>query len=350
VETTFTGNALTSFEDSCSFPGVAGAASAYNCTTLVNPNPYDPWTGTIEASPNATRAVTRTQSAYLFDTVGFGGKWSLNLGLRFDDYSARQWAGAVDAPTLLRNDADFVNHQVGVVYKPTEHGSIYVSTGTSSNPSGNTLGDGTENISASNADLEPERNRSYEIGSKWAIHDDRVSLSTAIFHTTKANARVATEPGRGAPQQTIGEQVVDGFEIGVSGSLTRRFSLMASLTLLDSEIVDAGPVSADAGNAFPNTPRKSASVWASYAVGSRVLVGGGATFVDLRYGNTANTVWVPAYTTYDAMASIDVNARVGLQVNLQNLTDEVYFTRPYASHYAALGEGRSAMVSVDVSF
>jgi outer membrane receptor for monomeric catechols len=39
-----------------------------------------------------------------------------------------------------------------------------------------------------------------------------------------------------------------------------------------------------------------------------------------------------------------------LQVNLQNLTDEVYFVRPYSNHYAAIGPARSAVATVSFDF
>ena len=118
---------------------------------------------------------------------------------------------------------------------------------------------------------------------------------------------------------------------------------------LDSEIVDDGPIGEDEGNRFPNTPEHSASLWTTYDLGS-VMLGVGANYVDQRFGNTGNTVWVPSYTTYDAMASFVISDRTLLQVNLQNLTDEVYYVRPYASHYASLGPSRSAVLSATIQF
>lgn len=350
VEVLFGGNANSDFDNSCSAPGAAGAASNYNCTTLDDPNPFDPWTGSITPSGNATHAETDTKSLYFFDTISFNDSWSLNFGLRHDDYETRQLSGSIATPTLLENEADFWNYQLGVVYKPAPKGSVYLSTGTSSNPSGNTLGDGTENLGSNNADLEPERNRTFEIGTKWELLGGGLSLTSAIFDTVKDNARVSTEPGRRAPQLTIGEQQIRGFEFGLTGAVSERAKLLFSYTFLDSEITNDGPVSNNDGNEFPNTPRNSASFWATVNPSPRFMIGGGATYVDQRYGNTANTVWVPSYVTYDAMARLEVNDRVDLQLNLQNLTDEVYFTRPYTTHYATMGPGRSALLSVGLAF
>jgi catecholate siderophore receptor len=350
VETFFGENAVSDFANSCSTPGAVGAASNYSCTTLENPNPHDPWSGSITPSDSATVAETDTWSAYAFDTIQFNERWSLNLGLRYDDYRTEQVSGTLDAPTRVRNDSDFWNHQLGLVYKPAENGSVYVSTGTSSNPSGNTLGDGTENIGENNADLEPERSRNYELGTKWELFEGRLSLTSAVFRSAKTNARVAVEPGRGGRQQTIGEQQVDGFEVGMAGQLTESWRLQASYTRLDSAIVDDGPVNSDEGNDFPNTPNNSANLWTTFELGESFLIGAGATYVDRRYGNSANTVWAPSYVIYDAMAALDLGERFRLQLNLANLTDEVYYVRPYANHYAAIGPARSAVLTASLNF
>lgn len=350
VESPFNGNAVTDYANSCSAPGAVGAASAYNCTTLASPNPHDPWTGAIAPSDNATFAETDTRSIYAFDTLSFGERWSLNLGLRYDDYETKQRSGAIDAPTLLENSASFVNHQIGLVYKPAANGSVYVSSGTSSNPSGNTLGDGTENLASGNADLEPERSRTYELGTKWDLVDGRLSFTSALFRTEKNNARVALEPGRRAPQETIGEQRVNGFEVGISGDVTTDWRITASYTFLDSTIVDDGPIATNEGNVFPNTPRNSASLWTTYAIAPTFTIGAGATYVDRRFGNTANTIWVPSYVTYDVMATYELGKRTRLQLNVQNLTDEAYFVRPYRAHYAAIGSARAAILTVSLDF
>jgi catecholate siderophore receptor len=335
--------------NSCSAPGAIGAASNYNCTSLANPNPYDPWVGTITSAAAPTVAETTTKSAYLFDTAELSKQWQVNLGLRFDDYDTTQNSPATStaAAVTVGNKASFWNQQLGLVFKPVENGSIYISTATSSNPSGNTLGDGTENLSAVNADLEPERSRSYELGTKWLLAGGHLSLSSAVFQTTKENARVAIEPGNGARQQNVGEQKISGFEFSVSGQLTERWSLMGGYTYLDSKIVDDGPIAQDQGNVFPNTPKDSVSLWTSYAILPNLALGGGVNYVGKRYGNTTNTVWAPQYTTVDLMASWKPNEKMGFQLNVQNATDEVYFTRPFTTHYASIGPARAIVLSFD---
>jgi catecholate siderophore receptor len=346
VTTAFNGNAVTAFASSCSAPG-AVAVSGYNCTTLANPNPNDPWVGSIALSTTPTMTAADTRSAYGFDTLTFNARWSLNLGVRWDDYDTVQDGFASNVPQRLHNAADFWNYQAGVVFKPAANGSIYLANGTSSSPSGNTLGDGTENLAANNADLVPERDRTLELGTKWSVANRRLVISSAVFRTETANARAAVAGGL---LQNIGDERVDGFEVGLSGNVTSKWQLYGSYSFLDSEIVDDGPIAANDGHEFPNTPRNSVSLWTSYALSPKVSVGGGATYVDERFGNVANTVSIPDYWRYDAMASFDVAKRVRVQVNVNNLTNTVYFVRPYQNHYASLGPARSAVVSATLRF
>jgi catecholate siderophore receptor len=347
VTTTFAGNAVTAFPTSCSAPGAVGATSLYNCTTLDNPNPYDPWTGAISPSPSTTDVDTDTASAYAFDTLDFGTRWALNVGVRYDDYDTAQNSFTGTTPVRLENQSDFWNYQLGLVRTVAENGRLYVSTGTSSNPSGNTLGDGTENIAVTNQDLEPERDRTYEIGTKWAFRNERMSLTSAIFTIETENARAAVT---GAVQATVGDERVEGFELGLSGQINDKWEMFGSYAFLDSEIVGDGPVATNDGNEFPNTPRNSFSLWTTFALTQRFTIGGGASYVDDRYGNVANTVSIPEYWRYDAMAALRVGERMNLQLNVQNLTDEVYYVRPYQSHYAALGAARSAVISATLDF
>src|SRR5690606_41568523 len=97
------------------------------------------------------------------------------------------------------------------------------------------------NLSEGNADLDPERTRTLELGTKWELLDRRMLLTAAVFRTEKDNARVAIEPGRGAPQLNLGKQVVDGLEVGIARNIRERLRLVASYTLLDGEILEHRP-------------------------------------------------------------------------------------------------------------
>ncbi|MNN31753.1 putative TonB-dependent receptor BfrD precursor [compost metagenome] len=219
---------------------------------------------------------------------------------------------------------------------------------TSSNPSGETSGDGGQELSATNASVDPERSRNYEIGTKWDFFDEALSLNAALFRTDKTNARIAAPD----PSQSMvldGEQRVQGVELGFSGNLTAKWKVFGGYTYMDSEVRKSN-VATDEGNQMPQTPENNFTVWTTYDVLQDFTIGGGATYVDEQFGNTANTVMIPSYWRYDAMAKYVLSKNVDLQLNVQNLTDERYFDQVYSTHMAHVAPGRTALLGVNFHF
>ncbi len=81
-----------------------------------------------------------------------------------------------------------------------------------------------------------------------------------------------------------------------------------------------------------------------------LTVGGGANYVDSRFGDVTNSVEVPSYWRYDAMAAYRVSKHLDLQLNVQNLTDKRYFDQVYTSHMAHVAPGRTALLSTNFHF
>lgn len=288
---------------------------------------------------------TRTQAAYVFNTVDFNDKWSLNLGLRYDDYDVTD--GAVS------NRSKFWNYQAGLVYKPRENGSIYLSYGTSSNPSGETAGqsggaDGSAGggLGGSRPNLDPEENRSFELGTKWDVFNDRLSLTAAIFETEKTNQR-ATDPTTGEVA-LIGNNRTRGVELGFSGNVTDAWAIYGGYTYLDPKMLDDGAGSND-GNRLKFIAQNSFSVWSTYQI-QKFTVGGGATYMSDRWMDDANTLGVPAYWRYDLMGSYAIDDNVNVRVNVQNLSDETIYEGSHVGLFANVGAGRSGFVTLNFNF
>jgi catecholate siderophore receptor len=119
---------------------------------------------------------------------------------------------------------------------------------------------------------------------------------------------------------------------------------------MDSEVVKT-TLAADEGNHMPSTPQNNFTFWSTYdLVPDKLTVGAGATFVDSQFGNIANSVEIPSYWRYDAMASYALTKNVDLQLNVQNLTDERYFDQILQTHYAHVAAGRTALLSANFHF
>ncbi|CAN5258063.1 TonB-dependent siderophore receptor PiuA [soil metagenome] len=332
--------------------------TSFNCTSLYDPDAGDDWAGRIRQGDNPTNTVTNTRGVYAFDTVEITPQWLFNGGLRYDNYRIQAHTPAFTNPTTnaavaavnLQNNSSFWNWQAGAVYKPTLDSSVYLAYGTSSQPSGASNGDGNDNLAATIQNLKPERLRNLELGTKWDVLDGSLQLTAAVFHTQKTNARVQVDT---TTFQTIGKQQIDGFEVGASGAITDQWQVFAGYTYLDSEIKDAGNFGTNAlneGNRFPQTPKQSVSLWSTYDLGHGFTVGGGAYGMARVYGNPANSLYVPGYWRFDAMASYRVNRNVTVQLNVQNLGDRRYFDRAFTTHMATVAAGRSAVLSASLAY
>jgi catecholate siderophore receptor len=326
-----------------------------DCTNLYKPTPGDNWSGTITDSNAFTDTDTKTAAAYVFDTLKFNEQWSLNLGLRYDNYQTESsgYANAgrtTPAGSFSReNTSDLLNYQIGVIYNPLPNGSVYAAYSTSSNPAGETSGNGSMELAANNSDLEPEKNRNYEVGTKWDFFGDDLSLTAALFRTEKTNARI-DDPDGATTQVLDGEQTVNGLELTYTGKLTRNWKVFGGYTYMESEVVKT-TLAADKGNHMPSTPRNNFTLWSTYdLIPEKLTVGGGATFVDSQFGNVANSVEIPSYWRYDAMASYALTKNVDLQLNVQNLTDKRYFDQVFQTHYAHVAAGRTALLSANFHF
>ena len=337
--------------------------SPYMCTSLYSPNGNDPWTGHMVRNNAVTQYKANTAALYAFDTITLTPQWLVNAGLRYDHYRTKQW----NATSAYEYDDNLLNYQLGVVYKLQPNASLYASMGTSSKPGGGAVGQGSEDqaISVINADaLKPEKTRSFELGTKWDVMDRQLSLTAALFRNETTNARITDALGQ---VLMAGEKVVNGLELGFAGRVTKLWDVFGGYTYMDSEQKNAGTScprgggactpSAANGQAFPNTPKHSFSLWTSYKVTPQLTLGVGAfgqSEVVGGYSFSSNRSLIrkgtPGYVRYDAMASYAFNRNLSLQVNLYNLTDKVYYNTAYAAHYAGMGAGRSAVASLKFTY
>ncbi|MDM1756902.1 MULTISPECIES: TonB-dependent receptor [unclassified Acinetobacter] len=351
--------------------GLNSISSNFWCTDAYNPNSKDPWLGGISADKAISTNSSETTSVYFLDNIEINPQWLLDLGVRWDKFDSdvkyNKDSSSIKAGTEYSTSNDFFNYQAGVTFKPRQNGSIYLSYATSANPVGVDAGDGSEGLSVPGRNtteeqaramnnLKPEEVKTYELGTKWDVLNDKLSLTAAIFRTEKENTRATDTDGF---TRNVGETRVDGIELGANGNITDKWAVSAGYTYLDSEIVDAGysknsdgtySPSANNGNQVQNVAKNSATLWTTYQVLPVLNLGVGAVAMDKVYGDAANTKYVPGYVRYDAMARYNVNKNVDLQLNVNNLSDKRYFTKAYASHYATEAEGRSAVLSLNFKY
>jgi catecholate siderophore receptor len=254
-----------------------------------------------------------------------------------------------------------VSGRIGLAYKPVENGTLYVAWGNSYNPSAQNLATTGSGLKVNNQNLDPEKNETWELGTKWELLDQRLALNAAVFRVDKTNGRVEMLDGSFELQ---GEQRVQGFELGASGKLSDKWQAFASYTQLSSEVLKAAPGedAVQEGQALANTPPRSFSLWTSYQLPANFEVGYGAQYVDERNVAVATRDTPPqasrakidAYWVHGAMLGYQASEALHLQLNVNNLFDEEYYDRVRTNTGTAdnsgglvPGDGRSAVLTAN---
>jgi catecholate siderophore receptor len=308
-------------------------------TTLLNPNPDDVYTGGITVSPFEGDITGNTQAVWAFDTAKIGERWEAMGGVRWERFAAD---GVSTAPAPVRQTVNMASLRAGLIYKPTGHGSVYASYGSSLSPSLEGL-----SYSTSNTSIPPEKTYTTEAGTKWDLAGNRLLLAGALFRVIKDNARTPGLLPTDPPQVLAGRQVSQGVELSASGAVTRNLRVLGAYSLIDARIRSSN-TPAEVGRNFQNTPRNSASVWMTYTA-KRFTVGVGPRFMGRRFGNNTNTRRVSAYQTVDAMISYQAHKRLDLRLNLSNLNDAYYFERLGGGHLVP-GPSRYLLLTTNFHF
>jgi len=311
----------------------------------------------ISYGPERINAEIRTRSIYLFDTMELNEQWQINVGLRHEQYRVKSHSYAPFHParnplSLYARKDHLFNYQLGVVYKPAHNGSIYASYATSSNPAGENVGQGggADGVAGSGQfnnntyRLKPEKSRSIELGTKWDVFNERLSLTAAIFETKKTDAR-STDPTTGLTTLD-GNNRVRGVELGASGAITPQWDVWAGYTYLDPKLSKYRSGATDySGRRMKFIPKQSASVWTTYKVIPALTLGGGVTYMGMRYANDQNTYELPSYRRYDLMAKYEINKNFSVQLNANNITDTELYDSSHVGLFYNVGPGRSYMLT-----
>lgn len=370
-----------------------------------NPNPdrAGPFTG---APTELSEVRVNTLAIYAYDTVQLSSQWELTGGLRLESYDVE-----IDSATVggVSTGADGHNisettlaGRLGLVYHPTENGSIYAAVGVAPQPaaaflSSSDISRGGDNafpgysagMNSEGADVQQSIN--YELGAKWELFDERLLATVALFRTERQNVAITGRSGLTTADpitlQGYGEQIVQGVELGLSGDITPEWSIFAGALFMDSErqqsatldlyrcraqpgdyglaATNVGIAACNAalhgtnGNALAFTPEVSANFWTTYEFPFGLTVGGGVRYVGESFvgrpddaeriirNSSANML--PDYWVANAVVSYDVSDQVTVRLNVDNITDEFYaVSTNWAAHRAILGPSRSFLLSLNV--
>lgn len=323
----------------------AADLAAYACTSLASPNADDPWLGTVTAGTTTTRTTADDYSFYAFDTVTIVPQLLLNGGIRWNKYRVRSTGASRGVAYSADNSSDVFSYQAGVVFKPVETASLYVSYADSSNPPGSDVGEGSNNLSGTNGNYKPQRTKNWEVGAKADLLNGALSLTAAAYQMDRSNIR-DTDPDTGNLTVIANKARIKGVELGASG-LVGPVSLFAGYSYVDSKLRDG---STNEGNALPNAPKHNVSATANVQLTDAFSLGGGAYHGSKRYADAANLVSAPGYWRFDVNAAYKISEHFDLRLNVQNVGDKRYILKLRNPHFATPAAGRQALLTLTARY
>jgi len=337
-------------------------------TNLYNPSRDDVFT----VAPAITRTGysnghTSTGAAYAFDTWELNPQWQLTTGGRFEHYQTETETSALSGTTRtltnLDNSGNLFSWKVAALYKPVEHGSVYVAFANSLKPPGsdnftlNAARSTTGGINAGDPNLDPQRATNIELGTKWDLLDARVAATAALFKSINRNDLQRPDPSDPDNIIQYGKKEVKGVELGLVGQITPAWQLSAGLTRQDTDVKEGTFGGTQTGAAINFSPKMMATLWTTYQLPLGFTIGGGARYVDTQARTvssvtpTAGVFKVPSYTVVDLYAAYTVNDHVAVQVNGYNITDKDYIgaINNSGQRYFA-GTPRSYLATINLKF
>ena len=292
---------------------------------------YNDFTADLKSSTESDIEVT---SIYIQDQIDVTDKFKILLGGRFDNFDITV-RDVKKGTSESREDEEF-SPRAGLIFKPQENVSLYVSYAESFLPRS---GEQFKKLDANAARLDPDVYESTEIGVKWDIRPG-LSFTASYFDSEQTVATRDSDTGENS--EIVGLQV-DGIELELKGQVTEKLSLAIGYSDLDGETAKGGEPR--------EIPEYTASLWATYEVNDRFGIGFGVTAQgESNIKNDKPGLILPDYTRVDFAAYYDLADDLSIQLNVENVTDELYFPHSHSTHQASVGEPLNARISLRKTF
>lgn len=297
----------------------AGVATSVEFTTDLN---------------NQTKSDITVTSFLLQDQIDVSEKFKIMLGARLDNFDIT--VDDIDDATSASRKDEEVSPRAGLIYKPQENLSLYASYSESFLPRS---GEQFKKLSANDSRLDPDVFENVEFGIKWDI---RPNLSFTMSYFDSEQTQAVRDSVTGEASEVLGLSV-DGIELELKGQLTDQLTIAAGYSNFDGETSSGGEPR--------EIPEYTFSVWSTYQVTEKLGVGLGVTHQgESNIKNDSATPILPDYTRVDLAAYYDIDEDMTLQLNIENLTDELYFPHAHSTHQATVGEPLNARVSIRRNF
>jgi catecholate siderophore receptor len=307
-----------------------------------NPTINTPITFRQSATDADNHLKTNLAAGYVQDQIELSRKFQVVTGVRFD-YFDLTYLNNRNGQELRRIDR-LVSPRTGVIFKPITAISLYGNYSVAYLPS---AGDQFSSLTTITQQVKPEKFTNYEAGAKWDVRRN-LFLTTALYRQDRTNTR-ANDPNDPTRIVQTGSQRTNGFELGLSGNVTRKW-VMAGGYAFQNAFVTSDTTAARAGAQVAQVPHHTFSLWNNYKIINRLGVGLGIVHRADMFAAIDNTVVLPGYTRADAAVFFFISEKWRLQANFQNLFDKKYYQNADNNNNISPGSPRGARVALVARF
>lgn len=280
-----------------------------------------------------TKSDIEVSSIYFQDQIDVSDRLKLMIGGRHDTFDITV-ADIKSGTSQSREDKEF-SPRAGIIFKPSENVSWYYSYSESFLPRS---GEQYKKLTASAAALDPDLYQSREFGVKIAISKN-LSFAAAYFDSEQT---IATRDASGEGAEIIGLQV-DGLEIELKGKVNDKMNIVIGFSSMDGKTSSGGEPR--------EIPEHTLSLFATYKVSEKFEWAFGITQQgESNISNNKPELILPEYTRVDFGAYYKIAEGLSIQMNIENLTDELYFPHSHSTHQASVGEPFNARISIRKTF
>ena len=307
-----------------------------------NPTIATPVTFRQSATDADNHLKTNLAAGYAQDQIQLSRHVQVVAGLRFD-YFDLQFHSNRNGDNLRRIDR-LVSPRAGIVIKPILPLSFYANYSVSYLPSS---GDQFSSLTAITQQVKPEKFTNYELGAKWDIRNN-LALTTAVYQQDRTNTR-ASDPNDPARILQTGSQRTNGYELGLSGVVTRNWSIAGGYAYQDA-FISSATTAARTGAQVAQVPHHQFSLWNKYQIFSKLGVGLGIVHRSDMFAAIDNTVILPGYTKVDAAIYVPFNEKLRLQAHFENLLNAKFYLNADGNNNISPGSPRSVRVGLIATF
>ncbi|MEN0035511.1 MAG: TonB-dependent siderophore receptor [Cellvibrio sp.] len=300
----------------------------------------------------AAGAVTNTDQEGIYSTLrlSLADPLTAIIGARVSTWEYETPA----TPARNYSVDDEVTPYVGLVYDFTNNFSAYASYTEIFSPQNFYDVDGNM--------LEPVTGENYETGIKGEFFEGRLNTALSVYRINNVGKALEDtgSPNPCLPYYTTGycrvaagETESEGWELEISGEILPGWQVSGGYT--NNETTYVRDTAANQGLPVRSAdPKHLLRLFTSYKFSNNLqglTVGGGvqaqSDFYNISRGVTYSQ---SGYEVYNAMASYDFDEAVRVQLNLNNLTDKVYYKKVGAGIGNYYGDPRNVMLGINVKF